>query len=185
MGKIITCILSFILVWSCFSGQVSAEGLLDIPSDTYSEQQNVQKSMQINQTSSYYVRALSCSGNRSWTKSISSEASGYTWIISQGWKGYIQKGYSGGNTAGVVLNNTKIDFRYSYLAKKGYSGNNSSYVKGIQATLSCLGYDVGVADGVFGTKTESAVRLFQQRKGLTIDGIVGKQTYHYLSFASS
>ncbi len=136
-------------------------------------------------TSNYYVRAYSCSGQSVSTNNLQSESSGYTWIINQGWKGYIQEGKSGGETLGVVLNDTKIDFSSSYLAKKGYSGNISSYVKGIQAALNCLGYDAGQPDGIFGANTEAAVKAFQRNKGLTVDGIVGKQTYHYLSFASS
>jgi peptidoglycan hydrolase-like protein with peptidoglycan-binding domain len=41
--------------------------------------------------------------------------------------------------------------------------------------------ETGVAtlneDGNFGPKTEAAVRDFQQRKHLAVDGIVGKQTW--------
>lgn len=42
--------------------------------------------------------------------------------------------------------------------------------------LSALGYDCGVPDGKFGTKTEQAVRIFQTKNRLTIDGVVGKAT---------
>jgi N-acetylmuramoyl-L-alanine amidase len=33
------------------------------------------------------------------------------------------------------------------------------------------------ADGIFGPITEEAVRRFQAGKGLTVDGIVGRQTW--------
>ncbi|WP_166970279.1 peptidoglycan-binding domain-containing protein [Brevibacterium atlanticum] len=33
------------------------------------------------------------------------------------------------------------------------------------------------ADGVFGSKTEKAVRDFQKKHGLSVDGIVGKKTW--------
>jgi peptidoglycan hydrolase-like protein with peptidoglycan-binding domain len=32
-------------------------------------------------------------------------------------------------------------------------------------------------DGIFGPKTEAAVRDFQQNENLSVDGIVGKQTW--------
>lgn len=41
-------------------------------------------------------------------------------------------------------------------------------------------YTSGKVDGYFGTKTLAAVRQFQQAKGLTVDGIVGKNTWSKL-----
>ncbi len=38
-------------------------------------------------------------------------------------------------------------------------------------------YTAGVVDGIFGTKTVTAVRQFQEANGLTVDGIVGKKTW--------
>jgi peptidoglycan hydrolase-like protein with peptidoglycan-binding domain len=43
-------------------------------------------------------------------------------------------------------------------------------------------------DGIFGPKTEAAVRAFQQNENLSVDGIVGKQTWttllrHWLLFS--
>ncbi len=40
----------------------------------------------------------------------------------------------------------------------------------------CSGYLTGKADGVYGTATESAIRRFQTRNGLTSDGICGEDT---------
>lgn len=61
--------------------------------------------------------------------------------------------------------------------KKGSSGED---VKQLQTMLNALGYDCGLADGKFGTKTDTAVRAFQKKEGLMIDGVVGKQTWTLL-----
>ncbi len=49
-------------------------------------------------------------------------------------------------------------------------------VKELQNRLLYLGYDCGEADGHFGPLTSAAVRAFQQKNGLDVDGIVGTQT---------
>lgn len=55
-------------------------------------------------------------------------------------------------------------------------GSRGDDVKKLQETLNALGYDCGAADGIFGVKTEAAVRKFQQVNGLAADGIAGKNT---------
>jgi peptidoglycan hydrolase-like protein with peptidoglycan-binding domain len=49
-------------------------------------------------------------------------------------------------------------------------------VKQLQIYLNSKGYDVGVPDGVFGTKSKQAVILFQKAHNLTADGAVGPGT---------
>ena len=54
-------------------------------------------------------------------------------------------------------------------------GSKGDLVKLVQLMLNEKGYSCGSADGIFGTKTESAVRSYQKAKGLSVDGIVGTQ----------
>jgi peptidoglycan hydrolase-like protein with peptidoglycan-binding domain len=49
-------------------------------------------------------------------------------------------------------------------------------VKTLQCLLRARGHLVAV-DGIFGPKTEAAVRSFQIEEHLTVDGIVGPQTW--------
>lgn len=59
------------------------------------------------------------------------------------------------------------------ILKKGMQGNE---VKVLQQKLNVD------ADGIFGNKTDKAVREFQKANGLTVDGIVGPHTWEYLGF---
>jgi peptidoglycan hydrolase-like protein with peptidoglycan-binding domain len=65
------------------------------------------------------------------------------------------------------------------------SGSQGPEVKQLQETLNKLGYSVGTADGVFGAKTEAAVKRFQADKGLEADGVVGPKTQEALKKAST
>lgn len=58
--------------------------------------------------------------------------------------------------------------------RKGAQGNITLI---LQALLICHGYSKGGFDGIFGEGTESAVEQFQAAKGLTKDGIAGKNTF--------
>ena len=57
-----------------------------------------------------------------------------------------------------------------------YNGCKGDAVREIQQALIKLGYLKGTADGVFGNKTENAVRKFQKKNRLDVDGLVGKKT---------
>lgn len=56
-------------------------------------------------------------------------------------------------------------------------GNRGTYVKFLQSKLLSKLYPLGVADGIFGARTENAVIQFQSENGLTPDGIVGPRTW--------
>ena len=50
-------------------------------------------------------------------------------------------------------------------------------VRALQTLLNMQGFDCGVADGDFGSKTDKAVKEFQKANSLEVDGIVGKATW--------
>lgn len=58
--------------------------------------------------------------------------------------------------------------------KKGSGGYS---VKVLQTLLNMNGFDCGEVDGDFGDKTTNAVNNFQTSKSITVDGIVGKDTW--------
>ena len=57
--------------------------------------------------------------------------------------------------------------------RKGSRGNE---VMKLQIVLNKLGYDCGDEDGIFGDKTDNALRLLQANNGITIDGVYGNQS---------
>ena len=66
----------------------------------------------------------------------------------------------------------------SYAVKPATLSLNSTgdNVKSLQKSLISLGYLKGKADGVFGSKTEEAVKKFQKANDLTVDGLAGADT---------
>lgn len=61
--------------------------------------------------------------------------------------------------------------------KKGSSGDP---VKKLQTALNKNGYNLTV-DGIFGSKTESALKSYQSKHSLTVDGIAGAKTWASLN----
>ena len=68
------------------------------------------------------------------------------------------------------------------LYKKGSSG---ATVREIQTRLKNWGYYDGAVDGIYGSQTEKAVRYFQRKNGLSVDGQVGNQTLAALGMQPS
>lgn len=60
-------------------------------------------------------------------------------------------------------------------------GSRGAYVKFLQQLLESNLYPVGNIDGIFGTRTLSAVRQYQQANALTVDGLVGNNTWASLT----
>ena len=65
------------------------------------------------------------------------------------------------------------DYSAETLSKYGSRGNE---VTQIQTKLKRWGYYNGSIDGIYGSKTLEAVRYFQRKNGLTVDGIAGTAT---------
>jgi len=62
-------------------------------------------------------------------------------------------------------------------------GSLSNYVLIAQDDLNTLGYPTGGLDGIFGARTQEAVRNYQRSRGLSVDGIVGCNTWRALQEA--
>ena len=64
-------------------------------------------------------------------------------------------------------------------------GSTGSVVAQIQQKLSAWGYYDGAVDGVYGSRTEAAVKHFQQKNGLTVDGKAGVQTLNAMGISTA
>ena len=68
------------------------------------------------------------------------------------------------------------------LSKYGSRGNE---VTQIQTKLKRWGYYNGSVDGIYGSKTVEAVKYFQRKNGLTVDGVAGPKTLSAMGITSS
>lgn len=64
-------------------------------------------------------------------------------------------------------------------------GSRGDEVRQVQQKLKELGFFNGAVDGIYGVKTQSAVRNYQKSVGITADGIAGPKTLLYLGLGSS
>ncbi|CDE54458.1 MAG: spore cortex-lytic enzyme [Clostridia bacterium] len=64
-------------------------------------------------------------------------------------------------------------------------GSRGTEVRTIQEKLKRWGYYSGSVDGIYGSQTVSAVKSFQKKNGLTVDGIAGTQTLKAMGITSS
>ncbi len=80
----------------------------------------------------------------------------------------------------VVAPKTETAFAAVY-----QQGSNGNTVKTIQRKLKNWGYYNGSVDGIFGAKTKEAVKYFQRKNGLKVDGIVGNNTLKALGMSTS
>lgn len=64
-------------------------------------------------------------------------------------------------------------------------GSRGSEVRTIQDKLKRWGYYTGNVDGIYGSLTVAAVKRFQQKNGLKVDGIAGTQTLNAMGIMQS
>lgn len=64
-------------------------------------------------------------------------------------------------------------------------GSYSDEVKQIQEKLKRWGYYDGQIDGIYGSKTLAAVKKFQKKNGLTVDGIAGEKTLNAMGIQNA
>lgn len=72
------------------------------------------------------------------------------------------------------------DFELPILTRILRKGTKGKDVEALQRVLNALGFNAGVVDGDFGSNTETAVKAFQTKAGITVDGEVGPQTWKAL-----
>lgn len=78
----------------------------------------------------------------------------------------------------VHKSNLKTQLNNKIICKKGQS---SELIKAMKVVLIDKGYkSVSAVDGYFGTDTENAIKDFQKKNGLVVDGIVGLDTFNKL-----
>ena len=63
--------------------------------------------------------------------------------------------------------------------------NNKTEVKFLQAWLNCFEGEELSVDGSYGIKTEQAVRRYQTKYGLQVDGKAGQQTLKHMGFRAA
>lgn len=56
-------------------------------------------------------------------------------------------------------------------------------IRAIQETLNEKGFNVGPADGAMGPRTRGAIRDYQRKAGLPVDGVASKDVLDHMKFA--
>ena len=78
-----------------------------------------------------------------------------------------------------------VFFRSNELFALSKYGSRGEEVRTIQTKLKRWGYYKGSVDGIYGSQTLAAVKKFQQKNGLTVDGIAGTKTLQAMGIYNS
>ena len=84
-----------------------------------------------------------------------------------------------------AVNIAVISFAQKADAASYKRGSTGSVVSEIQQKLKNWGYYSADVDGIYGSRTEAAVLLFQQKNGLAADGKAGQETLAALGISSA
>ena len=84
-----------------------------------------------------------------------------------------------------AVNITVISLAQNANAASYKRGSTGSVVSEIQQKLKDWGYYSADVDGIYGSRTEAAVLLFQQKNGLAADGKAGTETLSALGISSA
>lgn len=85
----------------------------------------------------------------------------------------------------IIFVTYNIFFRNNELLALSKYGSRGDEVIQIQTKLKRWGYYSGNIDGIYGTQTLNAVKYFQRKNGLTVDGIAGKNTLEAMGIFNS
>ena len=85
----------------------------------------------------------------------------------------------------IIFVTYNIFFRNSEIFALSKYGSRGNEVIQIQTKLKRWGYYSGNIDGIYGTQTLNAVKYFQRKNGLTVDGIAGKNTLEAMGIFNS
>ena len=80
---------------------------------------------------------------------------------------------------------TALSLQNSSVEALSKYGSRGSEVRTIQDKLKRWGYYTGNVDGIYGSLTVSAVKKFQQKNGLAVDGISGTRTLNAMGIMTS
>lgn len=102
----------------------------------------------------------------------------WSYITYSNKKGYVQSKYLSSEQpiGGSLSKDHPMSANEAFGPNVLKRSQTSYYVKNLQIALKAGTYLSGDADGIFGSKTEAAVRQYQEESGLSVDGKVGSAT---------
>ena len=86
---------------------------------------------------------------------------------------------------GTIFISYNVFFRNNELLALSKYGSRGEEVRTIQTKLKRWGYYNGNVDGIYGSQTQEAVKYFQRKNGLTVDGIAGTKTLQAMGIYNS